>query len=147
MATTQLQLNFMGDRKGYSDEDLAFFKKLIEDKLASAREILQEQKEIMNGSGGNQTSDTSWSFKPDDNPEYSNKQEAALIARKQELLIESLNGSLIRIDKKTYGICATTGELIDRQRLIAVPGTRTSIAVKNQQQQPVLLPPMIGDEE
>lgn len=123
----------MGERKWYSDEDLNMFKNLIEKKLQKAEELLLEQKGIMTGAHGNGTNDTSWSFKADDNPEYSTKQEAAILAHNQEVFISSCRKALIRIENKTYGICIQTGELIDRNRFLAVPHTTTCLVGKNMQ--------------
>lgn len=138
MAQLKFNFKFMTDKKGYSQEDLEVFKALIEKKLERALEVLQEQKEIMTGTGGNGTDDTRKTFQQDDAPEYANKQEAAIIAHKQEVFIDSLRNALIRIEKGTYGICIKTGELIDRNRLLAVPNTTTSLLMKNQREEPVI---------
>lgn len=130
----QLTLNFMTNENPinnnrYSEQDLQIFRNLIEKKIQRAQEALSELKDVMTGAG-NGTDDTRRNFSPDDAPEYANKQEAAILAHKQEVFISSLNMALMRIDKGTYGICIHTGELIDRNRLMAVPNTTTSLVAK-----------------
>ncbi len=121
----QLELQFMTNNPNrYSDDDLQMFKGIIENKLSRALELLEEHKEVMREAGEQ--------FKPDDAPEYSNKQEATILAHKQEIFITSLRSALLRIEAKTYGICIKTGELIDRNRLMAVPNTSTGLLIKQQ---------------
>lgn len=128
--TIQLTITFMQDPKRYSDADLSMFKKLIIDKLKIAEEAYREQKDIMTGSKENSTDDTSWSFKSDDGPQYNSKEEATILAKKQEVYIISLKNALQRIENRTYGICFKTGELISKERLMAVPNTTLSLLVK-----------------
>jgi DnaK suppressor protein len=41
--------------------------------------------------------------------------------QKQRLLVRELQLALKRIENKTYGICMTSGKLIDKERLMRVP--------------------------
>ena len=133
----QLTINFMGDSNNpppnnnrYSDQDLAVFKQLIERKLSVAIETFNELKEILSGTSENDTKDTSWSFKADDGSQNNTKDETTILAHKQEVFIVSLQMALVRIEKGTYGVCIHSGELIDRNRLMAVPNTTTSLNAK-----------------
>lgn len=136
----QLTINFMNENpKKYSDADLLMFKALIEKKLNTATTHLAELKEILTGSTENHTNDTSWSFKADDGSQNNTKDETTILAHKQEVFIESLKLALMRIEKGTYGVCVKTGELIDRNRLLAVPNTTTSLLVKVEMQNQVII--------
>lgn len=127
----QLTISFSSESpKRYSDQDLLFFKQLIQKKLDSAIIQLTELKEILSGTSENDTKDTSWGFKADDGAQNSTKDETTILAHKQEVFIISLQNALTRIEKGTYGICTITGELIDKNRLMAVPGTTTSLSAK-----------------
>ncbi len=124
----QLKFNFMATR--YSSEDLLMFKELINSKLSKATEELILLKETMSGSDNNGTDDTSWKFSPDDSPQYCSKEDATILARKQEVFIQGLVEALKRIENGTYGICSISGELIDKNRLMAVPHTMFNIQSK-----------------
>ena len=54
------------------------------------------------------------------------------MANHQRKYIQDLENALIRINNKSYGICVTTGELIDKKRLMAVPTTTKSVTAKTQ---------------
>ena len=128
----QLEINFMNQvpANRYSQEDLLIFKLLIEKKLNRAIETFNELKDILTGGSENNTDDTSWSFKADDGAQNSTKDETTILAHKQEVFIMSLQNALTRIEKGTYGICINSGELIDKNRLMAVPNTTTSLIAK-----------------
>lgn len=134
MAMEQLTINFMSNespkQNRYSDQDLQVFKQLIERKLSVAIETFNELKEILTGASENDTKDTSWGFKADDGAQNSTKDETTILCHKQEVFIVSLQMALVRIEKGTYGICVHSGELIDRNRLMAVPNTTTSLVAK-----------------
>jgi DnaK suppressor protein len=127
----QLTIKFMTQPKRYSKEELEFFKGLIITKLARAEESYRELKNSITGADENSTDDTGWSFKPDDGSNFCSKEEASILAKKQEVYIQSLKQALGRISNGTYGICAKTGNLISKERLIAVPNTTLSLLVKS----------------
>lgn len=114
----------------YPAEDLLIFKAVIEDKLLRANENLKLLKDTMTGADNNGTDDTSWKFSPDDSPQFQSKEEATVLAYKQEVFIKGLMSALVRIDRGTYGVCSISGELIDRNRLMAVPHTMFNIQAK-----------------
>jgi len=144
----QLTINFMNEnQKKYSEADLLMFKSIIEKKLASANQLLVELKEVLTGTSENGTDDTHRSFKQDDGAQNSTKDETTILAHKQELFIFSLQNALIRIEKGTYGVCVKTGELIDRNRLMAVPNTTTSLVVKIEMQNTYIPNPDISNGE
>ena len=100
----------------YSDEELQEFKELILEKLERARKDMESFKSAMNGSSGNDTTDTAPTFK--------------ILEEGQEKYIKNREAALIRIENKTYGICRKTGQLIPKERLRSVPHATLSVEAK-----------------
>ena len=118
--------------KRYSDKDLAFFKKIILEKVRSAENDLKLLKDSYSNASSNGTDDTYSSFKSfEEGSETLSKESNTLLASRQEKFIRDLRHALIRIENKTYGICRETGNLIDKNRLVLVPHATLSIEAKN----------------
>ena len=49
---------------------------------------------------------------------------------RSEKHLQDIEKALYRVKNKTYGICVITGQLINKQRLLAVPTTTKSIEAK-----------------
>ncbi|RYE59205.1 MAG: TraR/DksA family transcriptional regulator, partial [Sphingobacteriales bacterium] len=58
------------------------------------------------------------------------KESTHQLAGRQKKFIEQLEAALVRIANRTYGICRTTGKLIQKERLLAVPHTTQSVEAK-----------------
>ena len=115
----------------YSDEELQEFKELILDKLAQARKDMESFKSAMNGSSGNDTTDTAPTFKIlEEGQQTLFKEENAQLASRLEKYIKNLEAALVRIENKTYGICRKTGQLIPKERLRSVPHATLSMEAK-----------------
>ncbi len=122
----------MSEKTRYSDEELEEFKALIKEKLEDARNYYNSLKEAIVNSDGNDTSDTSPTFKVlEEGASTLNKEEAGQLAQRQMKFIQHLEAALIRIENKTYGICRETGKLIPKERLRAVPHATLSVDAKN----------------
>lgn len=118
----------------YSDEELQEFKELILDKLSKARKDMESFKSAMNGSSGNDTTDTAPTFKIlEEGQQTLFKEENAQLASRLEKYIKNLEAALIRIENKTYGICRVTGKLIPKERLKIVPHATLSYEAKMNQ--------------
>ena len=118
----------------FTDKDLEEFKTLIENKLAVARENLDELQRALSHQDDNSTDDTSSTFKMmEDGSETMSREETAQLAARQEKFIRNLENALLRIKNKTYGICRVTGKLIPKERLRLVPHATMSIEAKNMQ--------------
>ena len=114
----------------YSDEDLQEFKTLIEDKIAKSAEELQfTQQQIaeLNENGFNQQGGDWY----DDTSSHTDLEMLQRMMVRQQKHIQDLKNALLRIQNKTYGICTITGQLIDKQRLRAVPHATKSVDGKN----------------
>jgi len=124
----------MTEKKRYSDEELQEFKELINAKLEKARKDFEELKAANNSSDGNDTQDTSPTFKVlEEGASILSKEEAGRLAQRQAKFISHLEAALVRIEQKTYGICRETGKLISKERLKAVPHATLSIDAKKGQ--------------
>ncbi|MDR1792879.1 MAG: TraR/DksA C4-type zinc finger protein [Bacteroidales bacterium] len=121
----------MQDSKRYSDEELQEFKALILGKLEKAREDMKVFVDALSGVSGNDTADTSPSFKQlEEGQQTLFKEENSQIAGRLEKYIKNLEAALIRIENKTYGVCRETGELISKERLRSVPHATLSYEAK-----------------
>lgn len=112
----------MSEKVRYSDEELEEFRQLILSKIESARALFDELVATLKNSEGNDTSDTSPTFKTlEEGANVLEREATARLAERQRKFIEHLQAALVRIDNKTYGICRATGKLIPKERLRAVP--------------------------
>ena len=124
----------MAEKTRYSDEELQEFKALILGKLDKARQDYELYKNAITQGDGNDTQDTSTTFKVlEEGAATLSKEEAGKLAQRQQKFIQHLEAALIRIENKTYGICRETGALISKERLRAVPHATLSIDAKNSQ--------------
>jgi DnaK suppressor protein len=118
----------------YSDNDLAEFEALIQEKLVVAKENLLELQRALSHEGDNSTDDTAPTFKMmEDGSETMSREETAQLAARQQKFILNLENALLRIKNKTYGVCRVTGKLIPKERLRLVPHATMSIEAKNRQ--------------
>lgn len=114
----------------YSDEELAEFKAIIEEKLAEARKCLAVYLDAYSNAG-NDTNDTAPTFKNlEEGNQVLSKEENSQLAARQDKYIKNLEAALVRIENKTYGICRVTGKLIPKERLKVVPHATLSYEAK-----------------
>eukprot|EP00764_Aduncisulcus_paluster_P002782 gnl/Carplike_NY0171/14170_a20874_114.p1 GENE.gnl/Carplike_NY0171/14170_a20874_114~~gnl/Carplike_NY0171/14170_a20874_114.p1 ORF type:complete len:126 (-),score=13.66 gnl/Carplike_NY0171/14170_a20874_114:28-405(-) len=124
----------MGEKNRYSDEELREFRELIQKKLQKAQEDYEMYRNSITLGDGNDTQDTSPTFKVlEEGAATLSKEEAGKLAQRQLKFIQHLQAALVRIENKTYGVCRETGKLISKERLRAVPHATLSIDAKNSQ--------------
>lgn len=124
----------MAEKTRYKDEELMEFKELILNKLEKAKEDYELLKSAITQSESNDTQDTSPTFKVlEEGAATLSKEEAGRLAQRQYKFIQHLQGALIRIENKTYGICRETGKLISKERLRIVPHATLSMEAKSKQ--------------
>lgn len=115
----------------YTDEELQEFKAIILDMLEKARSEYKTLSSIVNHSSSNDIEDTSPTFKSLEEGALSlAKEEAGLLAQRQFKFIQNLEGALVRIENKTYGVCRMTGKLIPKERLKLVPHATLTVEAK-----------------
>jgi RNA polymerase-binding transcription factor DksA len=118
----------------FSDQELAEFKTLIEERIEKANEDLNLLKSAYMNNGNNGTDDTSPTFKAfEEGSQTMSKEANTQLAIRQEKFIRDLKNALIRIQNKTYGVCRVTSKLIRKERLVLVPHATLSIEAKNMQ--------------
>ncbi len=112
----------------YSDQELEEFDKLIDQKLAKAREQLAFYVNQLEEMAENPDSKVKGL---DDGVGSVETERLTNMAVRQKNLIRHLENAKIRIKNKVYGICRVTGKLIAKERLKAVPHATLSIEAKN----------------
>lgn len=122
-------MNNESERNRYSDAELQEFKEIILEKIAQAKENYEMLKSNL------LVNDDSPSFKVlEESAEVMSKERASVSAQRQKEFIAKLQGALVRIENKTYGVCRVTGKLIPKGRLLAVPHATTSVEGKEIEQ-------------
>ena len=119
----------MSIKTRYSDSELAEFKVLIEKKIEVAQEQLESYMNQINGDAAG--ADAKVRSIDDGNISVDNERLISMAAR-QKKYIGSLNNALLRIEDKVYGVCRETGNLIQADRLKAVPHATLSIDAKEE---------------
>ncbi len=118
-------------RTRYSDDELAEFKVLIQDKLEAAKKELKYLQDQINRKDDNGTDDTENKFASSDDGSSSMEREYLnQMAARQIMYLDHLDKALVRIQNKTYGICRVTGKLIEKERLKSVPHATLSMEAK-----------------
>ena len=109
----------------YTDEELQEFKELILSKIEQAQENCNRLNEILMVD----ESDTTVNMM-EEGASTQQKEIASQQLQQQMDFIRKLQGALMRIENKTYGVCRITGKLIPKARLLAVPHATLSIEGK-----------------
>lgn len=117
----------------YSDNELNEFRELITDKIKAAREELLELVGTLSASNSNGDDAAIAGKTLEDGSATMEKEQTNQLAARQKKFIEQLEAAILRIDNKTYGICRTTGKLIPKERLRAVPHTTQTMEAKLKQ--------------
>lgn len=119
------------EKTRYSKAELEEFKAIIIGKLDQAKADYEILKKTISNQDGNDTMDTSPTFKVlEEGAAVLSKEESGKLAQRQQKFIQHLEAALIRIENGTYGICRETGKLISKERLRAVPHATLSIEAK-----------------
>ncbi|MDP4711760.1 MAG: hypothetical protein NWR67_03825 [Saprospiraceae bacterium] len=116
----------------YTDEELEEFRVIISTKLEQAQmQLDQLVEQIMDI-----TENTNDEFGGDWIDDSLTNNEVELLntmAIRQRKYLQDLENALVRIRNKTYGICTVSGDLIDKNRLLAVPTTTKSLVAKEEE--------------
>ena len=117
----------------YGDADLNEFRTLIHEKIRIAREEFLELANTLSLSNANGDEEVIAGKALEDGSAAYEKEQVNQLAGRQKKFIEQLEAALVRIENKTYGICRSTGKLIPKERLRAVPHTTQSMEAKLKQ--------------
>lgn len=122
------------EKTRYTDEELAEFRVLINEKLAVAIEQYNEIMDTMAKRNNNGIDDTLPTYHTlEEGSCTQTLEEQMVMAQRLQKFITGLQAALVRIENKTYGICRVTKKLIPKERLRAVPHATLSIEAKLQQ--------------
>lgn len=120
------------EKTRYTDVELDEFRQIILKKLDKAKHDYDQLVNDMTNRDGNDTADTSPTFKvTEEGASTLSKEESGRLAQRQMKFIKHLQAALVRIENKTYGVCRETGKLIPKERLRAVPHATLSIEAKS----------------
>ena len=114
--------------------DLAFFKDLLLKKREKVVKNLEYLKSTVLDSTTKEASGdhSSYSFHmADQGTDAMEREKSFMFAARDEKYLKQIDEALERIELGTYGICRVTGNLIQKERLIAVPTTTISVGAKN----------------
>jgi len=117
----------------YNDTELEEFSDLIKEKIRMAREELYELADSLSSANTNGDEAAIAGKTLEDGSATFEKEQTNQLAARQKKFIEQLEAALLRIKNKTYGICRSTGKLIPKERLLAVPHTTQSMEAKLKQ--------------
>ncbi len=119
------------EKTRYSNEELEEFRVIVEEKLAVARADYKKLLDTLTGSNSQDVQDTSPTYHAlEEGSEAQSRAQMMQDVMRLEKFIKGLEGALLRIRNKTYGICRETGKLIPKERLRAVPHATLCIEVK-----------------
>ena len=117
----------------YNDTELNEFRELIQAKINMAREELYDLAGTLSASNSNGDDAAIAGKTLEDGSATFEKEQINQLAARQKKFIEQLEAAMMRIDNKTYGICRSTGKLIPKERLRAVPHTTQTMEAKLKQ--------------
>jgi DnaK suppressor protein len=117
----------------YSDSELTEFSALITGKITAARAELYDLAGSLSSVHSNGDEAAIAGKTLEDGSATFEKEQINQLAARQKKFIEQLEAALMRIENKTYGICRSTGKLIPKERLRAVPHTTQCMEAKLKQ--------------
>ncbi len=119
------------EKTRYTDEELQEFKEIILAKLEVAKSEFKTLQSNLRDGNENGTDSTNNNYLTlDDGADTFEKENLNQLAAHQLKFMKNLEAALVRIENKTYGICKTSGKLIPKERLRAVPHTTQTIEAK-----------------
>ena len=117
-------------------DDLEYFRKLIQDRLAQVSQEFQEQERLSRTEAEQVASEDRSAYSlhmADRGTDAMEREKSLLFAQRADDYIENLQEALNRIDAGTFGVCRVCHNEIGRARLEAVPTATQCIACKSKQ--------------
>jgi RNA polymerase-binding transcription factor DksA len=119
------------EKTRYNDEELQEFREIILKKMEIAKDEFKTiQNNLRDGNQGGGVGTNNNYLTLDDGADTFEKENLNQLAAHQLKFIKNLEAAIVRIENKTYGICKTSGKLIPKERLRAVPHTTQTIEAK-----------------
>jgi RNA polymerase-binding protein DksA len=122
----------MPSKKGYGKADLERFKKIILDKRKEILEELESLKSTMMDvtTGQYEIENSTYSLHMEQGTDAMEREKTFLFASREGKFLNYLDDALQRIAHGTYGFCSECGNLIDKERLEAVPHAHQCVKCK-----------------
>jgi DnaK suppressor protein len=119
-------------KKGFSKKDLDHFKSIILEKRQEILEELESLKSTMMDvtTGQYETENSTYSSHMEQGTDAMEREKTFLFASREGKFLNYLDDALLRIEKGTYGFCTECGNLMDKERLEAVPHAHQCIDCK-----------------
>lgn len=115
----------------YNDEELDYFRQIILKKREDAENDLNLLQQTLRDNTENASDESAYSFHmADAGTDAQEREKTYMLFNRTKKFLRYLDDALVRIDKKTYGLCKVTGMKISKGRLEAVPHTQISIEAK-----------------
>jgi len=103
------------EKTRYSDSELAEFEKVIDSKLAQAREQMEFYKRQIDDI---RTSDDAKPKNLDDAVVSTETERLYVMANRQGKLVKHLENAKLRVKNKVYGVCRESGRLTRKEALV-----------------------------
>jgi len=119
-------------KKGYGKADLEHFKKIILEKRKEILEELESLKSTMMDvtTGQYEIENSTYSLHMEQGTDAMEREKTFLFASREGKFLNYLDDALQRIAHGTYGFCSECGNLIDKERLEAVPHAHQCVNCK-----------------
>ena len=119
-------------KKGYSKTELERFKKIIMEKRKEILDELESLKSTMMDvtTGQYEIENSTYSLHMEQGTDAMEREKTFLFASREGKFLNYLEDALQRIEKGTYGFCTECGNLIDKERLEAVPHAHQCVNCK-----------------
>ena len=121
------------DTTPYSDEELQHFKQLLEKEQMETLEeknAIQQSLENLQDNSGDKNSAAAH-HQGDIASEEDEREKFLIMLKKQDKKLDDITAALDRIEMRTYGVCAETGQKIQKERLEAIPYARLCVGAKS----------------
>ncbi|MEL7065569.1 MAG: TraR/DksA C4-type zinc finger protein [Bacteroidota bacterium] len=116
------------ERKVYTQVELAEFKKALDKRLQRAQR--RQDAVRISLSGDTENGLAMGIVTLEDSADVAEKESLVSMTNRQQKFILELEAAMERIDTGDYGICISTGQLINKARLGVVPHTRLDVSAK-----------------
>jgi DnaK suppressor protein len=119
-------------KKGYNKDELEHFKKIILEKRKEILEELESLKSTMMDvtTGQYEIENSTYSLHMEQGTDAMEREKTFLFASREGKFLNYLDDALQRIEHGTYGFCSECGNLIDKERLEAVPHAHQCVSCK-----------------
>jgi RNA polymerase-binding protein DksA len=129
---TKIAVQKVQSKKGYGKTDLERFKKIILEKRKEILEELESLKSTMMDvtTGQYEIENSTYSLHMEQGTDAMEREKTFLFASREGKFLNYLDDALQRIEQGTYGFCSECGNLIDKERLEAVPHAHQCVKCK-----------------